>query len=93
MHNSKRRLGIIGTVGVPARYGGFETLAHQLVENLNQDYSITVYNSTKHYSAKERIPEWNGAKIKYIPLSKPFVSMIERVLSRDSCFTSFPLIV
>ncbi len=69
MKKSKRKLGIIGTVGVPARYGGFETLAHQLVENLNQDYSITVYNSTKHYSAKERVPEWNGAKIKYIPLS------------------------
>ncbi len=69
MQNLKRKLGIIGTVGVPARYGGFETLAHQLVENLNQDYSITVYNSTKHYSAKERVKEWNGARIKYIPLS------------------------
>lgn len=76
MNHSKRRLGIIGTVGVPARYGGFETLAHQLVENLNQDYSITVYNSTKHYSAKERIPEWNGAKIKYIPLSANGVQSI-----------------
>ena len=69
MHNSKKRLGIIGTVGVPARYGGFETLAHQLVLNLNEDFDITVYNSTKHYSAEERVKEWNGAKIKYIPLS------------------------
>jgi glycosyltransferase involved in cell wall biosynthesis len=69
MHNSRKKLGIIGTVGVPARYGGFETLAHQLVENLNQVYSITVYNSTKHYSAKERVKKWNGARIKYIPLS------------------------
>ena len=76
MNHSKRKLGIIGTVGVPARYGGFETLAHQLVENLNDDYSITVYNSTKHYSAKERIPEWNGAKIKYIPLSANGVQSI-----------------
>ena len=76
MNQSKRKLGIIGTVGVPARYGGFETLAHQLVENLNEDYSITVYNSTKHYSAEERIPEWNGAKIKYIPLSANGVQSI-----------------
>ena len=76
MQNSKRKLGIIGTVGVPARYGGFETLAHQLVENLNQDYAITVYNSTKHYSAKERVKEWNGASIKYIPLSANGVQSI-----------------
>jgi len=42
MNQSKRKLGIIGTVGVPARYGGFETLAHQLVANLNQEYQLTV---------------------------------------------------
>ncbi|MFK7775935.1 MAG: DUF1972 domain-containing protein [Saprospiraceae bacterium] len=69
MKFEKKKLAIIGTVGVPARYGGFETLAHQLVENLNTEYDITVYNSTKHYCAKERVKEWNGAKIKYIPLS------------------------
>lgn len=69
MKIQKKKLAIIGTVGVPARYGGFETLAHQLVENLNTEYDITVYNSTKHYSAEERVKEWNGAKIKYIPLS------------------------
>ncbi len=69
MKHSKIKLGIIGTVGVPARYGGFETLAHQLVEHLNQQYQITVYNSTKHYSSEERVPTWNGAKIKYIPVS------------------------
>ncbi len=76
MNKSKIKLGIIGTVGVPARYGGFETLAHQLVDNLNQTYQITVYNSTKHYSSKERVSTWNGAKIKYIPFSANGVSSI-----------------
>jgi hypothetical protein len=76
MESNKKKLAIIGTVGVPARYGGFETLAHQLVENLNSEYDITVYNSTKHYSAKERVKEWNGAKIIYIPLSANGVSSI-----------------
>jgi glycosyltransferase involved in cell wall biosynthesis len=74
--NLKSSLAIIGTVGVPARYGGFETLAHQLVENLNEEYDITVYNSTKHYSAKERVKKWNGAKIKYIPLAANGVQSI-----------------
>ena len=76
MKNSKIKLGIIGTVGVPARYGGFETLAHQLVENLNKEHQITVYNSTKHYSSEERVPTWKGAKIKYIPISANGVSSI-----------------
>lgn len=88
MNHSKIKLGIIGTVGVPARYGGFETLAHQLVEHLNQKYQITVYNSTKHYSSEERVSTWNGAKIKYIPISAngvysifyDIISMIHAIL-------------
>jgi len=82
MKINKNKLGIIGTVGVPARYGGFETLAHQLVLNLNEEFDITVYNSTKHYSAKERVKEWEGAKIKYIPLSaNGFQSIFYDVIS------------
>jgi len=64
----KTKVGIIGTVGVPAKYGGFETLAHQLVENLGQQMDLTVYSSSKSYSKKERIKTWKGASIKYIPL-------------------------
>ncbi|MFK8101319.1 MAG: DUF1972 domain-containing protein [Saprospiraceae bacterium] len=75
MQNTKK-LAIIGTVGVPARYGGFETLAHQLVENLDERFEVTVYNSTHHYSAKERVKTWKGAKIKYIPLSANGVASI-----------------
>lgn len=76
MKKNKKRIGIIGTVGVPARYGGFETLAHQLVLNLNKDFDLTVYNSTKHYSAKERVKKWNGADIRYIPLKANGVQSI-----------------
>ena len=62
------RLGIIGTVGVPSRYGGFETLVHQLILNWKNKHDITVYASGKVYSKEERIKEWKGAKLKYIPL-------------------------
>lgn len=64
----KTKVGIIGTVGVPAKYGGFETLAHQLVLNLGQQLDLTVYSSSKSYPKAERIKTWKGAKIKYIPL-------------------------
>lgn len=68
MNTPKTKVGIIGTVGVPAKYGGFETLAHQLVLNLRNEFDLTVYNSSKSYSKAERVATWEGARIKYIPL-------------------------
>lgn len=65
---TKTKVGIIGTVGVPAKYGGFETLAHQLVENLGHQLDLTVYSSSKSYSKAEQVTSWKGATIKYIPL-------------------------
>ena len=43
---TKTKVAIIGTAGVPARYGGFETLAHHLVDQLHNDYDLTVYCSS-----------------------------------------------
>ncbi|MEO1518355.1 MAG: DUF1972 domain-containing protein [Bacteroidota bacterium] len=68
MRTEKLQLGIIGTVGVPAKYGGFETLVHQLIPRLNQRFDITVYCSKKAYSERERMSSWKGAKLEYIPL-------------------------
>ena len=65
---AKTKVGIIGTVGVPAKYGGFETLAHQLVLNLGNRLDLTVYSSSKQYSKEERKSTWKGATIKYLPL-------------------------
>ena len=65
---TKTKVGIIGTVGVPAAYGGFETLAHQLVLNLAYQLELTVYSSSKTYKKADRVATWKGANIKYIPL-------------------------
>lgn len=64
----KTKVGVIGTVGIPAKYGGFETLAHQLVLNLGKRLDLTVYSSSKNYPKEERRSTWQGAKIKYLPL-------------------------
>lgn len=68
MRKPKKSIGIIGTVGVPAKYGGFETLVHQLVINLSHQFDMTVYCSSHAYQREERLATWEGAKIKYIPL-------------------------
>ncbi|SFS55276.1 Glycosyltransferase involved in cell wall bisynthesis [Zhouia amylolytica] len=61
------RVAIIGTVGIPAKYGGFETLTEYLTKELGEDYNFTVFSSSKVY--KEKISKYNNAVIKYIPLN------------------------
>jgi len=58
---------IVGIQGIPNNYGGFETLAEYLVKYLSKDFDITVYCSSK--DLQTRIKSWNGAKLKYIPIS------------------------
>ena len=67
----KKTIAIIGTVGVPANYGGFETLAEWLVDyhanNLKNDSNLVVYCSSKSYDAQ--LDYYKSAKLHYIPLS------------------------
>jgi glycosyltransferase involved in cell wall biosynthesis len=64
-----KKVAIIGTAGVPARYGGFETLAHQLVTNLNNEFELHVYCSNTYYKKEERVKYWNKARLFYVPLN------------------------
>lgn len=66
---SQKRIGLIGTAGVPGRYGGFETLAHHLVEHLADDYSLQVYCSGKMYPRKTGRGPWKGAKRIFLPFN------------------------
>lgn len=62
------RISIIGTVGVPANYGGFETLVEQLVRhNKSKDVQYTVYCSKKSYKVYPK--EYHRAKLKYVGLN------------------------
>jgi len=54
---------IIGTAGVPASYGGFETLAENLVAECGS--GITVYCSSK--SIDNKISSYKGAELVYLP--------------------------
>jgi archaeosine-15-forming tRNA-guanine transglycosylase len=60
------RISIIGTAGIPAQYGGFETLAENLVRKKNGNIQYTVFCSAKLYKKKK--DEYLGAKLKYINL-------------------------
>lgn len=62
------KVAIIGTVGVPANYGGFETLVEQLVRhNHSEDLQYAVYCSRKSYNDERWV--YHGAKTEYVRLN------------------------
>jgi glycosyltransferase involved in cell wall biosynthesis len=64
------KIAIIGTVGLPASYGGFETLADNLVRYFTKNsmgYQITVYCSSKSYPLKNL--KYYSADLVYIRLN------------------------
>lgn len=64
----KTRVAVIGTVGIPARYGGFETLAEHMATHMSESCQMTIYCSGKKYKKSERLKTYKGAKLVYIPL-------------------------
>ena len=51
----KKRIAIVGTHGVPAKYGGFETLADFLCQYMGSDYDITVYCNANKYPVRKKV--------------------------------------
>ncbi len=65
--NRKLKVAIVGTAGIPARYGGFETLAQNLVDYLSDSFDWYVYCSSRFYNDK-KLEIYKNAKLKYINL-------------------------
>lgn len=69
MANLKKKIHIIGSAGVPARYGGFETFAEQVGRILSEDFDVSVYCSSKFYGPNEQDANWNGIRRLFLPIS------------------------
>ncbi|MDP8263645.1 MAG: DUF1972 domain-containing protein [Candidatus Ancaeobacter aquaticus] len=60
------KIAIMGTRGIPARYGGFETLAEALsVRFVASGYRVTVYCRKKY--SDQIIDQYKGVDLKYVP--------------------------
>ena len=60
------KVAILGTRGVPAAYGGFETLAEELSAPLaSRGHDVTVY--ARRGAVREEVPSWRGAKVVFTP--------------------------
>ncbi len=63
-----KKVAIIGIQGVPAKYGGFESLVENIIgENCSAGVKYTVFCSSK--DMPERLQEYKGCRLKYVGLS------------------------
>lgn len=61
----KKKVAVIGTVGIPACYGGFESLVENLTLNKGDDIEYQVFCSSSSYRTK--LESYNDAKLIYLP--------------------------
>lgn len=62
----KKNVAIIGTAGLPANYGGFETLTDYLTKQKNREYDFTVFCGRT--PKESQLKEYNGVRLRYLPL-------------------------
>lgn len=76
------RIAILGTRGIPASYGGFETFAEHLATRLvSRGHQVTVY-CRSHYVSPRQL-EYHGVKLKVLPTvrHKYFDTVVHTFLS------------
>src|SRR6202451_1910215 len=57
------KIAILGTRGIPANYGGFETFAEELSTRLvERGHQVTVYGRERHTE-----PTYRGVRLQYLP--------------------------
>jgi glycosyltransferase involved in cell wall biosynthesis len=89
------RLAILGTRGIPARYGGFETLAEELSARLAaRGHDVTVYTRTRY--AVPGVSTWRGAHVRVLPTvpTKYFDTVAHGLLSAvDAAFERYDAVL
>lgn len=63
--NKKKKVAIVGIVGVPANYGGYETMVENILDYTPEDLEYMVCCTKTAY--KEKVKEYKGAKLIYFP--------------------------
>jgi glycosyltransferase involved in cell wall biosynthesis len=81
------KIAMLGTRGVPANYGGFETCVEELGKRLvERGHEVTVYCRDSYY--KEKLPSYLGMRLVYLPnlqkksldtLSHTFLSVLHAI--------------
>ncbi|EEY46453.1 DUF1972 domain-containing protein [Vibrio mimicus] len=86
------KIAVIGTVGIPACYGGFESLVENLTKNSSNKIEYTVFCSAKDYNSK--LEFYNNAKLIYLPFrANGIQSVLYDIFSLLKCLYIKPNVV
>lgn len=62
-----KRVAVVGIQGLPAKYGGFETMVENIIgENCSDSVEYTVFCSGKDMASTRELSEYKGAKLRYV---------------------------
>ncbi len=89
-----KKVAIVGSQGVPAKYGGFETFVENVIgENCPPDIKYTVFCSGKDYTTRQKV--YKGANLEYIPFfhANGMQSILYDILSLCKCVKGFDTIL
>lgn len=88
-----KKVAIVGTQGVPAMYGGFETLVENIIgRNTYDNIEYTVFCSSKDY--KVQLKSYKGARLIYIPVhANGIYSTLYDIVSMIKAIGKFDVIV
>ncbi|USH03294.1 DUF1972 domain-containing protein [Grimontia kaedaensis] len=87
-----KKVSIVGTVGIPACYGGFESLVENLTLHKSKDVDYYVFCSSKVY--KKKLDTHNDAELVYLSLKANGVqSILYDILSLVKCIKIKPDVV
>ena len=64
---AKKKVAIVGIVGLPANYGGFETMVNYFTLQKNQEFDFTVF--CQKTLKKKQLSVFNGSRLKYLPFN------------------------
>jgi len=83
----KKIVGIIGTNGLPGKYGGWDQLVNHLTIKLENQFNFLVY--TSKYNAEPGLSTYNGAKLKIINLKANGIQSVfyDMISMFHACFT------
>jgi glycosyltransferase involved in cell wall biosynthesis len=65
MTQRNKNVALIGTNGIPSKYGGFETLTEYLAKYLNEDFDLSVYCSKT--PKNKRLKSYLNSRLIYLP--------------------------
>ncbi|EIE3118179.1 TPA: glycosyl transferase [Escherichia coli] len=72
--NNMKTVAVVGTVGVPACYGGFESLVQNLIDYQSDGIQYHIFCSSKKYDKKFK--NYKNAELIYLPINANGVSSI-----------------